>query len=262
MGKRKYIPNKKTNPIVQARKLDKLGEDVDRHGKALDMVIKSYDSHVEHLSNFAQHDMKNAIQSMDSVLYTTDFEAITEEEWMSLKTCLKNIRDTFENFSKLAPHSKTKTFTIDKLIIALEILTKYELTGENINATFNYPKQSEIEMFLPFQSILQMLHNIIINAMKSLETKETKQIELNAVVDENQCLIEIFDSGVEISKDIIDKIFDYGYTQTGGTGIGLYHAKYVCEKINGSILVYLNPSPIFTKKFSITIPLKLLTNES
>lgn len=261
MGKKKYIQPKAFNPIVQARKIDDLQIRVDRHGRELDMVIKSYDNHVEHLANFAQHDMKNAIQSMDSILYTTDYKNIKEEEWESLKTCLKNIRTTFDNFSKLNPHSKTKIFTIDRLLIALDILTRYELNNAGIKSTINFPKNSDVELSLPFQSVLQMLHNLVINSIKSLEEIEEKVIEINTSLDNDECKIEIYDNGNKISEELVEKIFEYGYTTTGGTGVGLYHAKYVCKEIKGEIVVFLNPTPTFTKKFVITIPLTLDINE-
>jgi signal transduction histidine kinase len=255
--KKKYIPNKSLNRIVQAKKIDELAEKIENHRRELEIVIKSNDSHVEYLANFAQHDMKNTLQSMDSVLFNTDYKNITEEEWLSLKMCLKNIRNTFESFSKLITSSKTTNFTIGKLINGLEVLTRHELSIAGIKAEFCYPRESQIEINLPFQSVLQMLHNILINAMKALETTEEKYIHVDVSIDEYRCLIKISDTGEEIPEIFKDSIFEYGFTSTGGTGIGLYHAKYVCEKINGEIVVFLNPNPNFTKQFIITIPIKI-----
>jgi hypothetical protein len=48
--------------------------------------------------------------------------------------------------------------------------------------------------------------------------------------------IEIIDNGIKtIGKDSIMKIFDLGYTTTNGTGIGLYQAKDIVNRMNGKI---------------------------
>lgn len=264
MKKKKYIPNKKYNPVVQASRIAQLAEEskknsynIDNLRKVLETVIESYDKHVEHLANFAQHDMKNAIQSMDSVLYTTDYKEITEDEWLSLKTCLNNIRETFNSFSKLVPYSQTNSFTIDSLMTALDILTRNSIENAKIEAIFDYPKNTDVEFFLPFQSILQMLHNVMLNAMKAVELTSKKCIKLVAKIDEGICKIKIYDSGTEILKEHAAEIFKYKFTTTQGSGIGLYHANYVCEKINGSIVVNLEKNELFTKNFSIEFPIRI-----
>lgn len=48
--------------------------------------------------------------------------------------------------------------------------------------------------------------------------------------------IEIIDNGFKIiDKDNITKIFDLGYTTTNGTGIGLYQARDIVNRMNGEI---------------------------
>lgn len=50
--------------------------------------------------------------------------------------------------------------------------------------------------------------------------------------------IEIIDNGVKtIDKDHITKIFDLGYTTTNGTGIGLFQAKDIVNRMGGKIIV-------------------------
>lgn len=264
MKKKNYIPDRKFNPVIQANKIaalkadiDKQKEAIDSHKKNLEIVIASYDKHVEYLANFAQHDMKNAIQSMDSVLYTTDYQDISEDEWLSLKTCLNNIRETFNNFSKLVPYSPTKTFTIDKLLTALGVLTRNSILSSKINVTYDYPRSSNIDLILPFQSLLQMLHNVVLNAIKAVEETIVKEIKITAQLDDTHCKIFIYDSGIEIAKENENKIFEYRYTTTGGSGIGLYHAKYVCDKIGGKIIVNLEKNGTFTKFFLIEFPTKI-----
>lgn len=64
-----YQPPQRTNPEVIARKLDKLSSELDHHKKLIQAINKANDIHVEHLSNFVRHDMKNAIQGLDGIVY-------------------------------------------------------------------------------------------------------------------------------------------------------------------------------------------------
>jgi signal transduction histidine kinase len=247
LRKKIYTPAKKYNPEQNRRELE--------------IVIASYDQHVEYLANFAQHDMKNAIHTMDSVLYTTDYTKISDDEWTSLKACLNNIRATFDNFSTLIPYSSTRTFSLDSLMSALQLLTRNAISNAKIEVNYQYPKQTSIELALPFQSVLQMLHNVILNAMKAVETTPQKVVKIVSTFDNNQCLIDIYDSGTPIAQENESRIFEYKFTTTGGSGIGLYHARYLCDKIGGKITVHTQTVLPFTKKFSMLLPLIFVSKE-
>jgi signal transduction histidine kinase len=256
--KRKYIPLPKYNPVVHGEKLEKLQKEVTRVQNVLKMVIASYDRHVEHLANFANHDIKNTIQSMDSILFTNNYNEIDEEVWKSLKTCLHNIRSTFDNFSQLVPYSQTKSFTIDRLFIALTLLTKNDLHENEISFFLDYPKNSGIELNLPFQSILQLLHNLVINTINAfkVQRKNEQVLKIEAEIADEFCNIVISDNAFKIGDEIKDKIFEYGFSTTNGSGIGLFHAKYVCSEINGTISLNLDVNEEFTKSFIIKFPIK------
>ena len=52
------------------------------------------------------------------------------------------------------------------------------------------------------------------------------------------------------------KIFDYGVSSTGGSGIGLYHVQWLCTSYKGDIQVHpLASGGLYTKCFTITLPL-------
>ena len=79
-----------------------------------------------------------------------------------------------------------------------------------------------------------------------------------AYIDQDVFKLEIRDNGCTISEENISKIFDYGYSTTGGSGIGLYHAKYLCEQyFEGSIKVKVNTFGIYNKVFFIILPICL-----
>ena len=85
-----------------------------------------------------------------------------------------------------------------------------------------------------------VLRNIISNAIKFTPKKGV--ISINTKEMENEHLISVIDSGVGISKDDLEKLFqlDKSYTTAGtndesGTGLGLILCKDFIDYHNGKI---------------------------
>ena len=89
-----------------------------------------------------------------------------------------------------------------------------------------------------------------------METVANKKLFVKANINDSKCEIIIQDAGLEIPKENLDKIFSYGFSTTDGTGIGLFHAKYVCNSFNGEINVNIQCEQPFTKEFIINFPIK------
>lgn len=258
MSKRKqYIPNRKYNTVVMAEKLERLQVSVLSHKHEIQAIEVSYDRHVEYLANFARHDMKNAIQSMDSVLSTVDADEITSEHIQALKTNIKLIRESIDNFSKLVPYSDGKGFSLKSFITAIELLTRIDVAQRDIKISFIGVRDPTNNIIQPFHAIVQAAHNMIINSIKAFEDIESnnKHIELLTSIDNNICTVKVRDNGVVIPKENKDKIFEYGFSTSGGTGMGLCHARFLCEKINGNIIVDVTPNEEYTKEFILSFPL-------
>lgn len=257
MKKRKKNYNTKTkfNPVVQATKIDKLSEKIEKLGKTIEAISKSHDNHISYLGNFARHDVKNAILSIDSILTVTSPEEFTEEKIGSFGVFLDVIRETMDNFAKLVPYSSNGKFKIETLFIAIELLTRADMQNNKVNLILKFERTSTYEFEFPFQSILQMVNNLIINSLKSLETTVDKKLILEGIVSDGLLKIRVSDNGLTILDVNKDKVFDYGFTTTGGSGIGLYHAKYLCEQLKGDICLDLQPEKDMTKTFCITLPI-------
>jgi len=250
-----YTPSHRHNPEILARKVEKQQETVDKWRNIINAVIKANEQHIVFLSNFLQHDMKNAIHSMDGILSTISDNSLNDAEIKSLKTSLDVLRQTINNFKDLIPHSQNGEFTLNVLLSNTEALSRGNISKE-IECEFNYDRKSEIIIKQSYQALLQVLHNIIINAAKSMETAIKKRLLIKVCMIDNEYEIKIADTGLEIPKENIEKIFTYGFSTTGGTGIGLFHAKYVCDSFNGNISVNTQCEQPFTKEFIINFPIK------
>lgn len=258
MSKRnkKYIPTKKANPLILNRKIEDLKETLSLHGKNVDAISKSHDIHITMLSNFARHDIKNSIQSIDSIISTNTYDEITEEHLSSIKLNLKIMRETIDNFSKLVPHSDKDKFSYGSLITAVELLNRDNFYENKITLLKENNLDQEVYFSLPFQSVVQMTNNIIINATKALSKIESKRkIKISIDKGKDFLKISIFDNGEDVQKKIESKIFEYGISTTGGSGIGLHHAKYLCELYDGSIEYYSLENDEYRKYFLISLPI-------
>ncbi len=89
-------------------------------------------------------------------------------------------------------------------------------------------KASRIELSI-------LIDNIISNANKAQARKLVVTI---SKISENTLRISFIDDGKGLSKELpnIESVFEMGITTTAGSGLGLYHAKNIAEKMGGKIL--------------------------
>jgi len=95
-----------------------------------------------------------------------------------------------------------------------------------------------------FNQLQQVLINIVLNAIHAVERKGQIRITLSAVgAKGSQCFVhlEVWDNGVGISKEDLDKVFEPFYTtktgDEGGVGLGLSIAKQIIDAHNGRITI-------------------------
>ena len=252
------------------KELVTLQETVDRNTaliealkKNIDATEKAHSLHIEALSNFLGHDMKNSIQNMDAILSTYQADEITERHLESLRAQLGMIREVMSNFSQLTPHGEHSIFKVNALIGATEALIRPTLGDCNVHFSKELLSDIDLRVKYPFHSLLQVFTNLIINACNHLQNFQQRAVLFKiAIEQENQNLLfSIYDTGAKECDIELDKIFKYGYSTTGGSGIGLYHARYICEMLHGRIECKESDKDGFSKRFVITLPFKRLDDE-
>jgi len=79
--------------------------------------------------------------------------------------------------------------------------------------------------------ITMMLDNFINNSIKAEATK----IEFIVKKNKENLMIDVIDNGIGIEDEDKEKIFNFGFTTTKGSGIGLYHITEIINNLNGTI---------------------------
>lgn len=112
------------------------------------------------------------------------------------------------------------------------VYTKGAVANENLNIKVNLESDFEFTYnFKPLEIII-IIDNLLNNSTKA----NANNVEMTiGQFNENGMWVKIKDDGIGIPKEHFGDLFDFGYTTTGGSGIGLYHVRQILKKINGSI---------------------------
>lgn len=240
----------------QTKHLEEQKKSLNIFSNNIDAINASHSLHIASLSGFVGHDIKNCIQSMDAVLSSNTASEITDENFESLRRQVQLIRDVVFSFSELTPSREAQRFKVSTLAGAVEALTRDMLKENGVGFAKSLPDDIELYTNYPYHVLLQIIHNLIINANCNLIDKLKKEILLSVQVDQESGFISysVYDTGSLISEAENVDIFSYGYSKTNGSGIGLYHVKYICDLYNGEVIYCTSDIPEYTKKFVFKLP--------
>jgi signal transduction histidine kinase len=102
--------------------------------------------------------------------------------------------------------------------------------------------------------INQVLLNLYLNAVESMDPAGELAVELSAGAEGRHLEIKVSDTGCGIPGEQVSRIFDpYFTTKSTGTGLGLAIAHNTVEAMGGKINVSSQPGKGTT--FCVTIPI-------
>lgn len=118
----------------------------------------------------------------------------------------------------------TISFTIDELVKRVNILMRHELKNALINFNTNILIDSDIVINGDVNSLVQVINNMISNAIQAYNGEPNKDIDLTVEQSDNNVIISIRDYGCGMSKEVKAKLFKEMITTKGknGTGLGLF----------------------------------------
>lgn len=126
---------------------------------------------------------------------------------------------------------------------------KRQINKELIDVVINDNNSSLVTEFTPIELNI-VLDNLLDNSNRAGASKGV----FDVTVENNSLLITYEDNGKGIDPEIAPDIFDFGFTTTKGSGIGLFHIKKILEEsYNGSIKVVENQ---YGAKFQLNLKFK------
>ena len=231
----------KQNMLIERERLASLGQMVGGIAHSLKTPIFSVSGGVTELT-----DLVNEFDA--SIGNPTVNEKDMHDIAKDMHTWLQKIRNQISYMSEVITTVKGQAvnlsgddsveFTIKELFKHTHILMKHELQSALV--TLNIINKVDDNTILKgnINSLVQVLNNLISNAIQAYKKEQNKSIDLFAEIKNNDILIKVKDYGPGIPENIKDKLFKEMITTKGkeGTGLGIFMSySMIKAKFNGDI---------------------------
>jgi two-component system sensor histidine kinase AgrC len=189
-----------------------------------------------------QHDFKNHLNTVYGLLLVSDEKNVKE----TITQYIDTLNISLENMEKV--------LQIDNTVVTAIIYNKINEAEKN-NIEFKFMIQGGSTFPFKDYELSEVLNNLVDNAFDAVinSKSDLKKVFLNIGYLEDNCIMEIGDTGERIASNEIGKIFSAGYTTKQGEnrGYGLYNVKKIVESYGARIqLSFENNYTIFSIKLS------------
>jgi nitrogen fixation/metabolism regulation signal transduction histidine kinase len=190
----------------------------------------------------------NKLENIETETFDDIIEAL--ETVHKRSTGLIHFVEKYRNLTKI-PEPNFRIYRVKTQFENIYNLLKKEITEKNIKLSIAVIPE-KLEITADEQLIEQVLINLVKNSIHALENIKNGEIKLNAYINNNgKRVIQIYDNGQGIIKEVGDKIFiPFFTTKTGGSGIGLSLSKQIMRQHGGNIKV--NSEPLVETCFTLT----------
>lgn len=115
-------------------------------------------------------------------------------------------------------------FNIGEIEKLVSILMKHELKNALVDLNIDIEVDRNLELKGNVNSLVQVINNIISNAIQSYNGEPNKKVDMSIYQEEKNIVIAIKDYGTGLPKKVQEKLFKEMITTKGkdGTGLGLF----------------------------------------
>lgn len=177
------------------------------------------------------HEIKNPIAVCKSYLDMFDIKNKDHERYIPIvkeeidKTLL--LLQDFLAMNKI----KIQKEILDCSLLLEDIVSQFEPVMKSKNIKFNYEIiDDEVYIEGDYNRLNQVFINLIKNSIEAIDENKKSEISIFTKLESDQIIITIYDNGIGISEDELEKIKEAFYTtKKNGTGLGV---SLSCEIIN------------------------------
>ncbi len=224
-GNRRYISWTATFVSIGRRRLYILtGSDVTEELNYR-RKVEEYAEIIKLVNKIMRHDLLNSLTVIDCALDVyreTQDESLLERISATTSKSINLIRNMQRLEKFMAQENKLKPISVRSVLekIIGEYDVEFEIKGDCV--------------VLADETLQSVLDNIIRNAIVH---GKTEKITIEMKEEGEYAEVRITDYGVGIPPEIVDKIFEEGFSMGNGSGLGLYIVKKVMEKYGGAVWV-------------------------
>ena len=206
---------------------------------------------------FITHQWKQPLNAIGLIAQNTEDileedEEFDKDELINMMQSIMNhvmfMSETMENFKNFfKPEDVSVPFKVSQAIKSIMILLTPVLKKSNIEVIYDMPPQLDnLKVFGFTNDLKQVIMNIVVNGKDAIISRKENEPELKGQINikmdsynDERIIISITDNGTGLSEETLKKIFEMHYTTKGtqGTGIGMYMAQMIIEKMNGILHV-------------------------
>ena len=120
--------------------------------------------------------------------------------------------------------NENNAFTVDELFKRVNILMKHEISNASLTLAIDVQVPSATTLVGDINSLVQVINNLITNAIQSYNGRKGEEIKVLAQKLDNNLIISVIDHGCGLTKEVQDKLFNTMITTKGknGTGLGMF----------------------------------------
>ena len=209
-------------------------------------LIKEYDSSIgdPEVNNQDHHDIA---KDMDSWV----------EKIKEYTSYMSDIITAVKGQAVTLSETEDMSFDIEELLKRVNILMRHELKNAIVYLNVSMKTDENIVIHGDVNSLVQVINNMVSNAIQAYEGKTEQNIDLIVDKKDNNLLISVKDYASGLPKKVKEKLFKEMITTKGknGTGLGLYMSySTIRAHFNGNILVDSEEGKGTT--FTIVLPLQ------
>jgi signal transduction histidine kinase len=164
----------------------------------------------------------------------------------------KGITERLLDFSRIGDAERSEA---DLCELTQDVIEMVQHLGRYRTKRINFTFQERVRASVNPQEIKQVVLNLIVNALDSLEPEGVVDVELSRVGD---CAdLRISDNGCGMTEEVLEHLFEPFFTRRRdgqGTGLGLSIA-YRIAVDHGGVIEAQSPGPGQGSTFHVTLPL-------
>ena len=208
--------------------------------------MKAINAELDSFAYNVSHSLRAPLRSVLGLIYLvkheekqvtgkiTEFINMMEYNIEKLDATLKNILDHSRN---VRISNSCNRIDLVKLIKDCYDDLKYMDGAELIQRDIHV--NNDCDFYSDKERLTVLINNLLSNSIKYKDKSKCNfRIDIDAFITKENAVITLRDNGIGIEKEIIPKVFDMFFRGTqlsDGSGLGLYVAKGVVDKLSGKI---------------------------